>query len=472
MTSDSLNKFPIPDKEAISKALNQELAESEHKIIVLDDDPTGVQTVHDVSVYTDWSEETVREGFAETNKMIFILTNSRAMTAEETKTAHEQIGAVVAKVAREMGRSYLIISRSDSTLRGHYPLETITLKKQLEEAGDLVDGEILCPFFKEGGRFTIGNVHYVLQGEELVPAAQTEFAKDQTFGYLHSNIPEYIEEKTEGAYPAEGVFCIGLEELRRCDYDAITQKLLAVTAFQKVCVNAVDDCDVQVFAVALYRAMAAGKKFILRSAASLVKAVGGVSDRALLTREEMIKGPAESGGVVVIGSHTRKTTAQLQQLLSLENVVAIPFYSNKVLQGDDVFFEEVGRCVAEMERVIRTGKTAVCFTEREVIALEGDTKESALLRSVKISNGVQQLVGNLGVAPAFIIAKGGITSSDIGVKALKVKRANVLGQIQPGIPVWQVGPECRFPKIPYVIFPGNTGAEDTLKICVEILTGM
>ena len=103
---------------------------------------------------------------------------------------------------------------------------------------------------------------------------------------------------------------------------------------------------------------------------------------------------------------------------------------------------------------------------------EGDTKEAALLRSVRISEGVQALVGRLSVTPAFVIAKGGITSSDVGTKALRVKRANVMGQIKPGIPVWQTGPESRFPGIPYVIFPGNVGEETTLKEAVETLLQM
>ena len=116
-----------------------------------------------------------------------------------------------------------------------------------------------------------------------------------------------------------------------------------------------------------------------------------------------------------------------------------------------------------------TGKTAVCYTRRKLLSFQGDTKEEALLRSLKISEGVQGLVSGLSVPPAFLIAKGGITSSDIGKKALKVRRAEVMGQILPGIPVWKTGPESRFPEIPYVIFPGNVGSETDLRRAVEIL---
>ena len=111
----------------------------------------------------------------------------------------------------------------------------------------------------------------------------------------------------------------------------------------------------------------------------------------------------------------------------------------------------------------------MCYTNRKLLTVENDTPESALMRSVKISDGVQSLVGRLKVTPAFIIAKGGITSSTVGTEALGVKKANVLGQICPGIPVWQTDANSRFPGIPYVIFPGNVGGEETLRQAVEIL---
>ena len=464
-----LNSFPAVDESMLDDLLGKEIKANNMKIVVLDDDPTGVQTVHDVSVYTDWSVESIREGFAEDNKVFYILTNSRGMTEPETTVTHREIAERVAAVSAETGIPYMYMSRSDSTLRGHYPLETKLLKEGVEAAGGHIDGEILCPFFKEGGRFTIGNIHYVLQGEELVPAADTEFAGDKTFGYTKSSIPEYIEEKTGGEYSAESVTCISLDSLRNTEIDKIEKQLLEVKDFGKVCLNAVDYCDLKVFSIALYRAIAQGRNFIFRTAAGEVKVLGGISDQPLLTRKDMVVNETDFGGVVVVGSHTQKTTAQLKELLTLDCVVPVEFDSNKVLKGDDAFYAEVDRCVAEEEKIIRTGKTAVCYTSRTLLTLENDTKESALLRSVKISDGVQSLVGRLHLTPAFVIAKGGITSSDVGTKALAVRRANVMGQIRPGIPVWQTGEESRFPKTPYVIFPGNTGNETTLREAVEIL---
>lgn len=466
---DVFEKYNKPDETKLDELLKKEIENNDTKFVVLDDDPTGVQTVHDISVYTDWTVESMKKGFMDDNKVFYILTNSRGMTEAETTKIHHEIIDAVAQAAAETGKNYQFISRSDSTLRGHYPLETELLKEGVEKSGKTVDGEVLFPFFKEGGRFTIDNTHYVKYGDELVPAAQTEFAKDKTFGYTHSSIPEYVEEKTKGAYKAENVTCIALEDLRALNIDKITEQLTNVKDFNKVCVNAIDYCDVKAFCVALYRAMAAGKSYMFRTAAGFVKVVGGVTDIPLLTRKEMVVKETDNGGIVVVGSHTAKTTAQLEELLKLENVVPVEFKSSLVLDGDEAFYNEVKRCVAEEEKIIASGKTAVCFTERKLLTVENDTKESALIRSVKISDGVQRLVGDLSITPAFVIAKGGITSSDVGTKALKVKCANVMGHIKPGIPVWQTGSESRFPQTPYVIFPGNVGEVTTLREAVEVL---
>ena len=470
MRAEILEQFPRVDGAAVQAALETEIQKDHHKIIVLDDDPTGVQTVHGISVYTDWTRESVRAGFEEENRAFYILTNSRGFTVDQTTRAHLEIGRTVAEVARELGRDYVIVSRGDSTLRGHYPLETDLPRQTMEEGGRPVDGEILCPYFKEGGRFTIGGVHYVRYGEELVPAGETEFAKDKTFGYRASNLQEYIEEKTGGVYRKEDVTEISLEELRGLDYEGITEKLLAVRDYGKVVVNAVDACDLKIFCTCLYRAMAQGRRYLFRTAAGFVKEFAGISDKALLTRSEMVKTETSHGGIVVVGSHTQKTTSQLEELKRLEGAEFLEFNSDLVLD-DEAFAKEVEATVAKEEAFIAGGKTVVVYTKRRLLSLEGDTPEQALLRSVKISDAVQSLVGKLKVVPAFVVAKGGITSSDVGTKALRVKKATVLGQIRLGIPVWKTGPESTFPGIPYVIFPGNVGEKETLREAVEVLLG-
>ncbi len=464
-----LNSYKKIDEAYVDELLQKEIEGNHKKIVVLDDDPTGVQTVHDISVYTDWTKDSIRQGFEEENNLFYVLTNSRGFTVDQTTKAHNEIAETVDAVARETGKEYIFISRSDSTLRGHYPLETKLLKENYEKyTKKTIDGEILCPFFKEGGRFTIDNVHYVKYGEELVPANETEFARDKTFGYTAASMPEYVEEKTKGAYKSADVTCISLEDIHNVDIDKIEAQLMEVKEFNKIIVNAVDYADVKVFCVALYRAMAKGKVFMFRTAAAIVKVMGAVTDQPLLTRDQMVVNETDHGGIVVVGSHTEKTTRQVECLKELTDIEFIEL--DATLVKDDAAFEaEVQRCLEKEEECIKAGKTVCCFTSRKLITADTGDKEDELRLSVKISDAVQSLVGRLSITPSFVIAKGGITSSDVGTKALAVKKANVLGQIKPGIPVWQTGKESKFPLTPYVIFPGNVGEITTLKEAVEVL---
>ena len=469
LSTDVLTTYAKIDETKTDQLLLKEISANQKKIVVLDDDPTGVQTVHDISVYTDWTKDSIRQGFQEKNNLFYILTNSRGFTQDETTLTHNEIAANVDAVAKELGKEYIFISRSDSTLRGHYPLETEILRTNYEKnTGCIIDGEILCPFFKEGGRFTIDDVHYVRYGNELIPANETEFAKDKTFGYRAATMPEYVEEKTKGAYPAGNVVCISLDEIHRMAIDEIEQKLLHVQGFNKIIVNAVDYADLKVFCVALYRAMAKGKVFMFRTAAAIVKVMGGVSDQPLLEREQMVRTNELHGGIIVVGSHTEKTTRQLEALKQLSDIRFVELDATKVTVAGGLE-QEVERCLALEEAWIRDGKTVCCYTSRALVTADTGNKEDELRLSVRISDAVQSLVGGLSVIPKFVIAKGGITSSDVGTKALGVKRANVLGQIEPGIPVWQTGAESKFPGIPYVIFPGNVGEDTTLRYAVEKL---
>lgn len=467
--ADVLNSYAPVDESLADTLLEQEISKNSKKIVVLDDDPTGVQTVHDISVYTSWTKDSITQGFAEENKLFYILTNSRGFTAAQTEQVHKEIAAVVDEVSRETGTEYIFISRSDSTLRGHYPLETAVLKESYEKnTGKPVDGEILCPFFREGGRFTIDDVHYVKDGDRLIPAAETEFARDKTFGYTVSNLKEYVEEKTKGAFRKESVTAISLKDLREMRLDAIEQQLMEVTGFNKIIVNAIDYADIKVFCIALFRAMARGKVFLFRTAAAIVKVMGGVSDQPLLTRDQMVVRETGNGGIIVVGSHTEKTTRQLEMLKENPDIAFVELDATLVRE-EDAFDREVARCLALEEEYLKAGTTVCVYTTRALITADTGDKEDDLRLSVKISDAVQSLVGRLSVVPAFVIAKGGITSSDVGTKALAVRKASVLGQIKPGIPVWQTGAESKFPLTPYVIFPGNVGEISTLKEAAEIL---
>ena len=380
-------------------------------------------------------------------------------------------------MAKEYGKKFVLISRGDSTLRGHYPLETEVLREELEkETGKSVDGEIICPFFPEGGRFTMGNVHYVKEGTMLVPAGMTEFAKDKSFGYHASDLTEYVEEKTKGSYKKESCICITLEELREGRTDDILKKLMSAKDFAKIIVNATTYEELAVFCKVYAEAVKAGKCYLARTAAAFPKVLGGISDQPLLGKKEILRSidketeEEKNGGIVLIGSHVKKTTQQLESLMESKTYLSfIEFDVNTCLVPGGLA-KEAERVRTIAEEAIKNKKTAVVYTSRKLFVPDTEDTDRILKASVEISEAVTSVVGNLEVRPAFIIAKGGITSSDVGTKALRVKKALVMGQVQKGIPVWLTGAESKFPGMPYIIFPGNVGDVGTLRQIVEELS--
>ena len=180
------------------------------KIVVLDDDPTGTQTVHGVPVLTSWDTSVLAAELRSGQSLFYVLTNSRALSQEDAVALACALGANLSQAARQTGSRLSVISRSDSTLRGHYPAETDALARAL---GLAPDGVLIAPYFQEGGRFTINDVHYVREGRCLVPAAETEFARDPVFGYSRSNLRQWVEEKTGGGWRAQQALSLSLRRL-------------------------------------------------------------------------------------------------------------------------------------------------------------------------------------------------------------------------------------------------------------------
>jgi uncharacterized protein YgbK (DUF1537 family) len=434
------------------------------KIIVLDDDPTGVQTVHDIDVLTQWDEELLREAFNKPDAVFYILTNTRGYEAAVAERINREIAHNVQKVATELGAMFVFVSRSDSTLRGYYPLEIDVLsseKKQL--TGKAYDGHLLIPAFFEGGRVTYENIHYIQEGETLVPVHETEFAQDKVFGYQHGNLAKWVEEKTAGRFKPEDCFVISLEQLRRGP-EVVKQALLKVEGNKPVIVNCLSYADLDVLSMALLQAEEEGKSFVYRTGASFVKSYGGFEDRDYLPKEMLVaKGQEAHGGVIVVGSYVQKTTRQLEQLLRNTNIIALEMDVERIMNPAERE-SELSRLMNELNHQVAHGKTVALYSSRKLMAVEN--KAENLEISQTVSSALVQLVRSLQVTPRFIIAKGGITSSDVATKGLNIRKAKVLGQVAAGIPVWLTGNEAKFSEIPYIVFPGNVGGDHTL---VEIV---
>lgn len=441
-------------------------ASSGRKLVVLDDDPTGTQTVHGVPVLTTWSVEDLTWALTQPSSTFYVLTNSRSIPEDEAVSMNREIAFNLSAAAETTGTQFVAASRSDSTLRGHYPAETDALQESL---GGPFDGVILCPCYLEAGRLTVDDIHWVRQDGRLVPAGQTEFARDASFGYSSSNLRDWVEEKTAGRVPASEVVSVGLAEIRSGGPQHVAEVLRGVSGGCPVVVNAVTYADLEVFVLGLLAAEESGKRFIYRTGPSFVRTRGGISEKGPLSAEELYRRrPRRGHGLVLVGSHVAMTTRQLEHALALDGVRAVELSVPKLLDSEERE-GELDRAVLEVNEGLREAEVVV-YTSREVV--RGGAGQTGFEVGRSVSDALVEVMRRVDrESPlAFVVAKGGITSSDIGTKGLDVRRAEVAGQMLPGIiSVWILPEDSPFPGLPYVIFAGNVGEPDSLARVIEIL---
>ena len=275
------------------------------KIIVLDDDPTGSQTVHSCLLLMQWDVDTLRDGLRDSSPIFFILTNTRALTPQEAQHITQQVCHNLKQAIELEGiTEYLVVSRSDSTLRGHYPIETDVIA---EELGGF-DAHFLIPAFFEGGRITRDSIHYLLINGVPTPVHETEFAQDSVFGYSYSYLPDYVQEKTAGKINSHQVERFLLDDIRK----GTQTRLRQLQNNQCVDVDAENQADLDQFAQDLLTVAQEGKKFLFRSAASILTSLAGVGKQPIESEKMSKYKPYPNNGVVVVGSHVNKTTQQFE----------------------------------------------------------------------------------------------------------------------------------------------------------------
>ena len=91
-------------------------------IVVIDDDPTGSQTVHSCPLLLRWDVDSLRRGLRHRSPLLFVLANTRALSADAAAERNREIvdalqQALEAEAIPES--DLLLVSRGDSTLRGH-----------------------------------------------------------------------------------------------------------------------------------------------------------------------------------------------------------------------------------------------------------------------------------------------------------------------------------------------------------------
>ena len=383
--------------------------------------------------------------------------NSPSLTPGAAQALSRDLGANLRRAIAATGIAVQILSRSDSTLRGHYPGEVDALMHALQ-LPDLP--RILVPCFFEGGRYTADDVHYVAEGSRLVPAAQTPYAGDAVFGYRNANLRDWVVEKTGGLVAAERIASISLADVRTGGPGAVRERLLALRPGDCCIVNALAYQDLEVFTAGLLDAEAQGKAFVFRTAASFVRVRAGIRPRGLLDRDAIAVAGSRRGGLFVVGSYVPKTSAQLAALLAGKTVAAVEVrvddMLNPVRRSD-----AVAAAIAAADRALDAGRDTVVFTSRTLVT--GADAASSLEIGRQVSDSLVAIVRGIGCRPRYVVAKGGITSSDVATAGLEARRAMIMGQVLPGVPVWQLGDETRWPGLAYVVFPGNVGDDHALE---------
>ncbi|MEO1618716.1 MAG: four-carbon acid sugar kinase family protein [Planctomycetota bacterium] len=449
------------DHGDLPKRIGECCDQSGKTIVVLDDDPTGTQTVYETRVLTVWDTESLTKELNRGDRLFYILTNSRALTEPAAIELAREIGCNLQEAAKASGSEVTVISRSDSTLRGHYPAEV----DSLGEAVGMADAvQVLMPFFLQGRRFTIDDTHYVADGDRLIPAAETPFAKDATFGFSKSELHQWVAEKRVG-WAEKPTGSLSINDLRTSSIEGLTERLVDQPRDSVLIVNAASIEDARVFALAAHGAENRGQRMLYRTAASFVQAFAGLTEQPLLLGGEVV--PVDRpAGLVIVGSYVPKSTEQLQHLLACQEAPnAVELSASALLRSDAA--EHVRDAVAKVNRHLAAGEDVVVYTSRDLIT--GSDADSSLEIGGQISTAIVELVRSVTHPLRFLIAKGGITSSDVATKGLEIEQARVSGQILPGIPVWVAEERPEDSRFPYIVFPGNVGApEDLMRVYLAL----
>jgi len=171
----------------------------------------------------------------------------------------------------------------------------------------------------------------------------------------------------------------------------------------------------------------------------------------------------------VVGSHVGQTSRQLAVLRGRPGTTALELDVPAVLRGDRAVAAATARQAAGALRA----SDVLLYTSRAVATGPDAAASLAIARTV--SAALAGLVRDALAArpPAWVLAKGGITSHDIAVQGLGIRRALVAGQLFPGL-ISVFHPADADPAaagLPYVVFAGNVGSEGTLAQVVDILNG-
>jgi uncharacterized protein YgbK (DUF1537 family) len=446
------------------------------KVVVIDDDPTGSQTVHSAPLLLRWDADTLKAGLAHPSPLLFLLANTRALAPEEAAARVAEICRLLrpalaeAEAAGHLDR-WLIVSRGDSTLRGHFPLEV----EQIAAALGPFDATVLVPAFLPGGRTTVDGVH-LLCGE---PVHTTPFAADRLFGFSTSHLPAWVEQKSGGRIPAAAVQRISLAELDAAagaaGLAALTDRLAGFSGNPVVVVDAERPEQLAALGAAVRAVGGPGaaarwgrpRRLLFQSAASLLNGLVPLPPQPLdsaglaaLRRRDAAAGPLP--GLVLVGSHVPLADAQLAELLQEQGCAGLELPVAKlarVLEGPEpalLLASLEGTWLEQLRTVLAAGRTPVLFTSRGEIHCRSTAERRRL--GLELAALMARLAAALAPQLGYLISKGGITTHTLLADGLGLGAVELQGQLFAGLSL-----VLTSSGLPVVTFPGNLGEAGSLR---------
>lgn len=427
--------------------------------LVLDDDPTGTQTVQGVPVLTHGcTDDDLGWAAEQLDRTTFVLTNSRSVDEPTAEKLTYEIVLRAAMIAARKNLMLRVVSRSDSTLRGHFAVEITAAHNALRKTGTRSHGTVFVPAFLEAGRVTVNDTQWVKTDSGFTPAARTEYARDATFGYTEENLPAWVRNRV--GETGSVATTVTLDELRADDGVArVSARIAGMSRDDVLIANAVRPRDLEVLMLGLLDQEQVGRRPVIRSGPSFVRLCAGQQPSQPVSRDAVAA--TNKHGLVVVGSHTALTNTQFAAAMDAHHLQVVELDAAAIIDGSaDYHRNEIGRCVDDI--VTALGVDDVALRTSRAVLTSG--RETPLLTSKAVADALVEVVAQVAKSRelGFLVAKGGITSSDMAVRALQTHRALVTGQMLPGtIPVWELL-DGLAPGLTYVVFPGNVGAADAL----------
>lgn len=431
----------------MSEGLPRDRAEARY--VVLDDDPTGVQTLAGIHVLLAWTGGDVLAALGD-RPSVHLVTNARALAPERARA----VTASAARTAVADAPDARVVLRGDSTLRGHLLEEVEAVASVITP--DRVPPLLLVPALPSAGRVTVAGVHLIERDGRFMPLHETEYASDGVFSYRSARLLEWAEERSGGLFRAGDGRELRLDDLRARGPAGVVRALEELEAAGRPAVlapDAVTEADLELVAEGYRRAVEAGTDALVRCAPAFAGVLAGTTATALVPAPD-----TRDGMLVVCGSYVPASTAQLRVLVD-ERPGSLVEIDPSVLASASPE-SEVRRAASAASERIRSSSLAVVSTSR----LRPPGTET-LDAGERIAAGIAAVAGAIEPRPSVVVAKGGITSCVTLRDGLGIGVAEVVGPVLPGVSRW------RAAELDYLVVPGNVGDDRLLADIVALVLG-